>query len=194
MSRTALACCTALALVWAAPATAQSSLLERLARESKPLSDQIIAVQDPNRAHGLPPIGRFGGMTILPTTPIKTVVEYDPGGWIKEHDDRWRLIAAQGGPVDILGMCQSACTLALAHVRKDRLCFGENAYLNFHMPRLNHDGGPPALEHAKWMFDIYPGDIRGWLIAKGGLEKMPLQGYWKLPASDLWQMGYRRCS
>jgi hypothetical protein len=44
------------------------------------------------------------------------------------------------------------------------------------------------------MFFSYPADICGWLVAKGGLEKLPLHGYWTLPASDLWQMGYRRCA
>jgi hypothetical protein len=44
------------------------------------------------------------------------------------------------------------------------------------------------------MFDSYPADIRGWLNAKGGLDQMPLAGYWMMPARDLWQMGYRRCA
>jgi hypothetical protein len=29
--------------------------------------------------------------------------------------------------------------------------------------------------------------------AKGGIEQMQMRGYCTLPASDLWQMGYRRC-
>jgi hypothetical protein len=35
---------------------------------------------------------------------------------------------------------------------------------------------------------------RGWLIAQGGMEKLPMRGYWTLPARDLWAMGYRRCA
>jgi hypothetical protein len=34
------------------------------------------------------------------------------------------MIAAQGGPVNVLGPCQSACTLLTAYILKDRLCFG----------------------------------------------------------------------
>jgi len=34
--------------------------------------------------------------------------------------------------------------------------------------------------------------FRGLIEAKGGAEKLPLHGYWTLPARDLWQMGYRR--
>jgi hypothetical protein len=51
----------------------------------------------------------------------------------------------------------------------------------------------PSPESTQWMISMYPDDIRGWLVARGGLEKMPIEGYWKLPASDLWKMGYRRC-
>ena len=132
-------------------------------------------------------------MAIIPTTPIKTVVDYDAGGWIHKHDLRWRQVANAGGPVDIFGMCSSACTLVVAHVPKHRICFGENAHLNFHMPRLINDDGPPSLEHARWMVDAYPDDIRDWIIAKGGAEKLPYHGYWRLTASELWKMGYRRC-
>ena len=34
--------------------------------------------------------------------------------------------------------------------------------------------------------------FRGWIEAKAGAEKLPLHGYWTLPARDLWQTGYRR--
>jgi len=43
------------------------------------------------------------------------------------------------------------------------------------------------------MFNAYPQDIRMWLQEKGGVEKMPLESLWLLFASDLWQMGYRKC-
>jgi hypothetical protein len=102
------------------------------------------------------------------------------------------VIASAGGPVKILGMCQSGCTMATVHIPKDRLCFGERGYLNFHQAR--YADGRPAVKSTEWMIKNYPADIRDWLIAKGGLEKMPLEGYWKLPASELWKMGYRKCA
>jgi hypothetical protein len=43
------------------------------------------------------------------------------------------------------------------------------------------------------MFNAYPPDIRMWLQEKGGVEKMPLESFWLLFPSELWQMGYRRC-
>ena len=43
------------------------------------------------------------------------------------------------------------------------------------------------------VFDRYPADIAAWIEAKGGVTKMPAVGYWILPASELWAMGYRKC-
>jgi hypothetical protein len=43
------------------------------------------------------------------------------------------------------------------------------------------------------MVNQYPQDIRAWIIAKGGVEKMNIQQMWKLDASELWDMGYRKC-
>jgi hypothetical protein len=123
----------------------------------------------------------------------RTVVQYDEGGILDKHVDRWRQIAAQGGSIDILGLCQSACTMVTVYFPKDRLCFGERAYLNFHQARSGSASGPVTTEVTKWMIDKYPDDIRGWIVAKGGLEKMPSQGYWTLPAKELWEMGYRKC-
>jgi hypothetical protein len=80
--------------------------------------------------------------------------------------------------------------LHLGDVPKDRLCFGKNAYLAFHQARM---GPSIAYEATREMFESYPMEIRGWLVAKGGLENMPWRGYWTMPARDLWAMGYRRC-
>jgi hypothetical protein len=43
-------------------------------------------------------------------------------------------------------------------------------------------------------FDKYPSDIRGWIVAKGGIENMPVGPYWTLTASELWKMGHLRCA
>jgi hypothetical protein len=44
------------------------------------------------------------------------------------------------------------------------------------------------------MIDSYPADIRDWLEAKGGFNSMPVWHFWILPAEELWEMGYRKCS
>ena len=181
MSRAALVYCTALALtLLAEPAAGQGQEL----------------------INGLPPqqgkLRTFPGTALIipdqlgAVPPPKTVVWHDTGGLISKHDARWIAIGTQGGEVEILGMCQSACTMVTARIPKHRLCFGKDAYLNFHMARLSVDG-PPAIEDTKWMISVYPDDIRKWINARGGLENMPYEGFWRLPASELWKMGYRRC-
>jgi hypothetical protein len=44
------------------------------------------------------------------------------------------------------------------------------------------------------MINSYPADIRGWIEARGGVEKMSISEWWTLPAEELWKMGYRKCS
>src|SRR5262249_9645894 len=112
------------------------------------------------------------------------------GGRLDQHIERWTL-AASGEDVEIGGFCYSACTLVLAHVPK-RLCFGQGAVLGFHLARSSLNG-EPAIEASRAMFNAYPQDIRMWLQEKGGVEKMPLESLWLLFASELWQMGYRKC-
>jgi len=113
------------------------------------------------------------------------------GGRIDQHIERWKALAASGDDVEIRGRCASACTLVLAHVPKERLCFGQTAVLMFHLARYLN--GEPSMEASRAMFNAYPQDIQMWLRNKGGVEKMPLKSFWLLFPSELWQMGYRRC-
>jgi hypothetical protein len=71
----------------------------------------------------------------------------------------------------------------------------ERASLAFHHVRKSYTDETPQPEFTKWMIDRYPADIRGWIVAHGGLERMPSgESYWILPAKELWEMGYSRCS
>ena len=124
-----------------------------------------------------------------PASP--TVVNFDEGGMIRDYDIRWQAIAAGGSPVEVRGICQSACTLLTVHIPKGRLCFADYSSLHFHQAR--NDDGSPALTATRWMIDRYPEDIRAWITAKGGHEAMPRHSYWVLTAEKLWAMGYRKC-
>lgn len=128
--------------------------------------------------------------------PKATVVRDDPGGILYQYVTRWENIAAKGGQVEILGVCASGCTLVVAYVPKERLCFGENARLRFHQARTGQRfDSPSALETTEWMIKQYPADIQNWLIAVGGPNRMPQgSGYWTLYPETLWEMGYRKCS
>jgi hypothetical protein len=121
----------------------------------------------------------------------KDWVGRERGGRLDQHIERWKALAASGKDVEIRGLCPSACTLVLAHVPKELLCFGQTAVLGFHLARFPN--GEPAIGASRAMFNAYPQDIRMWLQERGGVEKMPLESLWLLFPSELWQMGYRRC-
>jgi len=122
-----------------------------------------------------------------------TVLYDEPGGDYWEHWRRFKALADSGNDVEIRGSCASGCTVIMIHVPSDRLCFGEGASLQFHIAR-NGKTGTPDLEFTRDnMVNQYPQDIRAWIIAKGGVEKMNIQQMWKLDASELWDMGYRKC-
>jgi hypothetical protein len=124
--------------------------------------------------------------------PIKTVLYDEPGGILQDHIKRWQALAASGDAVEIRGLCASGCTMIMAFVPSDRICFGEAASLQFHMAR-NATTAEPNLDTARWMLNQYPQDIRLWITAKGGVEKMTIYAMWKLTAEELWRMGYRKC-
>jgi hypothetical protein len=122
----------------------------------------------------------------------KTVLYNEPGGILQDHIKRWQALAASGDNVEIRGPCVSGCTMIMAFIPSDRICFGDAASLQFHMAR-NATNQEPNVDSARWMLNQYPQDIRLWIRAKGGVEKMTIYAMWKLTAEELWAMGYRKC-
>jgi hypothetical protein len=143
---------------------------------------------------GIPP-SAYPGWKIIHTTPPTVAIFNDQGGMVDKYDIQFRVIAEAGGPVKVFGPCSSACTLVVAHVPKDRLCFGEDASLNFHQARYTTNNAI-APEITKWMISRYPEEIRNWIAAQGGVERMPAPyhyEYWMLRPRELWKMGYGKC-
>jgi len=119
-----------------------------------------------------------------------TVLYYEPGGRLDEHEKRWKELAESGDDVEIRGPCFSGCTMIMAYVPRERLCFAWGASLRFHMAGT---GSNPSIGTAQYMLSHYPQDIRIWLRDRGGVEKMTIEKFWVLDASELWEMGYQRC-
>jgi hypothetical protein len=122
----------------------------------------------------------------------KTVLRDERGGRIKDHQQRFQMLAERGDDIAVCGVCMSACTLVLAHTPKDRLCFGKFARLGFHL--AGDPNGSPGLGllASQLMIDSYPDDIQAWLYAKGGLRELSTN-FWIMWAPELWEMGYHRC-
>ena len=127
--------------------------------------------------------------------PPKTrgmLIYLEPGGVIKEHIERWRELARSGADVEILDSCYSACTLIVAYVPKERLCFGAFATLHFHLAWVR-ETGKPSLDATWWMLKQYPQEIYDWIMWRGGPASMTIPTFLELRAPALWQMGYRQC-
>jgi hypothetical protein len=121
-----------------------------------------------------------------------TVLHLEEGGFIHEHMRRWRQLGQSDADVEIRGPCFSACTLIIAVVPKERLCFGDYASLQFHA--ASDLSGRIAIPATMWMLRQYPRDIYDWLMARGGAPGMTVYDFWVLEAPELWAMGYRRCA
>jgi hypothetical protein len=166
-------------------------LLEQLARESKPLTDRLARESTPQAVKCLNPDGTEEPCESRHTRP-KTVLYHEPGGILADHLRRWQALALTGDEIEIRGPCASGCTMIMAYILNDRLCFSEQASLKFHLAR-DKQTGEASISTSQWMLSHYPQDIRLWLRARGGVEKMSIEQYWTLGAAELWAMGYRRC-
>src|SRR5262249_13209182 len=136
---------------------------------------------------------------IKPTTPLpgyKVVLNYEQGGNVSLHWDRFETIAKRGDEVELRGDCYSACTLIMSLVKRENICFGPKAALHFHQASRvgsGPDAGKPSYDTTAKMVASYPADIQAWINVKGGAYHMPHTSYWTLTAPDLWAMSYHRC-
>ncbi len=89
-------------------------------------------------------------------------VSNDPGGFMGQHDTRWRSRAAKGVNVRISGLCASACTILLHHIPRDKICVTSGARIGFHT--ASQFSGTDQL------LDYYPADIRAFIFDRGGLS------------------------
>src|SRR5262252_1051574 len=116
-----------------------------------------------------------------PPVPMhKTVLFYEPGGRLDLLEQRWRDLAASGDEVEIRGPCMSGCTMIMAHVPSERICFDKWASLQFHLARKSYETREPSATGSQYMLNHYPQVIRMWLRDKGGVEKMTIEEFWVL--------------
>jgi hypothetical protein len=117
-------------------------------------------------------------------------ISNDKGGQIGPYLDAYVNLRKSGQRVVIDGPCLSACTIVLGVMPRDRICVTPRAQLGFHAAWNPGRNGRPVLSQAgtKALWDIYPGEIRTWLLRRGGLK--PKMVY--LAGSELMSM-YRPC-
>jgi len=92
----------------------------------------------------------------------ETINVYDDhGGIVPEYDAHWAALAARGVDVRIVGPCQSACTILLAHIPYDHICVTPQARFGFHQAKFQRS--------TDMLWAGYSAGIRAWINARGGL-------------------------
>lgn len=102
------------------------------------------------------------------------------GGSVAEYDSRWADIAARGANVRITGPCQSACTVLLGHIPRNKICVTPDASFGFHLAHL--------ASATATLWNAYQPDIREWINQHGGLTE---QFIW-MRAPDIFRY-FKKC-
>jgi hypothetical protein len=124
----------------------------------------------------------FALMTFLTTAASAETIDVSDnhGGSVARYDQRWAGLASQGVDVRIVGPCQSACTVLLGHIPRNKICVTPRASFGFHLANL------PSAQATLW--NAYSEDIRAWINQHGGLTH---QFIW-MRTPDVYRY-FRRC-
>jgi hypothetical protein len=97
----------------------------------------------------------------------------DTGGYIDQYKAKYEKIRDRGGRVVIDGVCNSACTMVLGIVPRDRICVTPRASLGFHKafydPDITFGIKVTSKEETSELMSTYPPEVRDWLKRRGGL-------------------------
>ena len=130
-----------------------------------------------------PPRFLIAALLCLPAVPAmaETIDVFDNhGGSVVQYNARWAALAARGVDVRIVGPCQSACTILIGHIPRNKICVMPAARFGFHLARLE--------SATQLLWNAYPADIRAWINARGGLKK---EFFW-MGAPDVYRY-FRKC-
>jgi hypothetical protein len=112
-------------------------------------------------------------LTLISVAPTFATVRIsdDPGGQIGAYLDKYHALRASGDQVIIDGTCASACTMLLGVIPRNRICVTPRAVLAFHSAWTPTSEGEQISSAGNYyLWSNYPGNIRKWIIAHGGLH------------------------
>src|SRR5215472_9118421 len=94
------------------------------------------------------------------------------GGPVVGYLEFFSKVRKSGERVVIDGPCLSACTLVLGVVPRNRICVTSRAVLGFHAAWVPTERGQTVAQPVatRLMMDIYPSDVRAWILRRGGLN------------------------
>jgi hypothetical protein len=104
-------------------------------------------------------------MCILATPAAAETIDVNDahGGSVVQYNVRWAGLAARGVDVRIVGACQSACTILLGHIPRNKICVTPAARFGFHLAQRE--------DATRMLWNAYQSDIQAWINAHGGLKK-----------------------
>lgn len=133
-------------------------------------------------------VSSFASPVVVSAEPLH--IRRDHGGEVEKYKVKYREVAESGDRVIIDGICNSACTLVLGIVPKNRICVTPRASLGFHeaYTQANWPFGGAKIANAAGTRDLmsyYPDPVQEWIARNGGLTpkmKVVKNG------PDLWAM------
>lgn len=105
------------------------------------------------------------------TAQAEVRITDDRGGRIGTYVDMYQDLRTSGETVVIDGLCASACTIVLGAVAHDKICVTSGARLGFHAAWDFGANGHAVTNPAatQMLYSMYPGQVRKWINARGGL-------------------------
>ncbi len=99
----------------------------------------------------------------------------DFGGLVDEYKARFTSLRDRGERIVIDGVCNSACTLVLGIVPRNRICVTPRASLGFHTAYIDKrwTGGlhVTSLSGTADLVSYYPSEVKAWINRQGGLTR-----------------------
>ena len=111
-------------------------------------------------------IATVGMLTHAAYADVQTVsISANSGGGVVAYAMQAASYRRNNVRVQVTGRCDSACTLYLS-LPRNRICVGQGAFFRFHAP----SGTADVSEAQRFMMRKYPGWVRQWIAARGGLS------------------------
>jgi hypothetical protein len=115
--------------------------------------------------------GALAALAWVTSASATVRIHSDPGGRIDQYLQKYSQMRAAGERVIIDGNCNSACTLLLGALPRERICVTDQASLGFHAAWEPDAQGHPVQSRAwtRVLWRNYPARIRTWISRHGGL-------------------------
>lgn len=124
------------------------------------------AMAAPSFTHGYP--NASGAARILKPKAKVVTIRGNSGGNVVKFAMQTARMQRDGTSVRFAGRCDSACTLYLG-LPRDQMCLSPGAKFRFHAPIARSAKTVAATQ--RYMYTKYPGWVRNWIAANGGLSK-----------------------